>query len=484
MVLRVFWRSIAAIAVWCALMTQSYAAPGPPECSLKADMVSPPSPQPPADVCNGPSVPPPPLDYFNALAWQTFKLLVWPASQTMRGEPDTGASITDMNGLRTFETFKANWEVFQDKIVKPDEWNTYPATATPCAGQPTIDHNVIVLGSFNEFGVIQEPSFQGVANVLVARNSTFVRYLAGMNKAEFEVIRDHGLYDPKVVATLPAKLDPNSPALAPYGAMTIKSAWVEIPQDNTQQQIDLSRFFWRWAWVQSRPNVSNSDYALPECHLAKVALVGLHFVHKTSSRPQWVWATFEHVDNVPGDCGTPANGSYTFHPGGLTVGVGNTPPTEWQFPNPTPTPLNVERKQIINASTCKTNAAWQKELRKVGSVWQYYQLVMTQWPATASSPSLDADHATPTPPCVIGPANTATANVTMETFFQGPTQCHNATQPTCMTCHNAARNADFVFAIELIYPHKSITQTPLVRLQALSTLQRIVEQARRTEQAR
>ena len=35
------------------------------------------------------------------------------------------------------------------------------------------------------------------------------------------------------------------------------------------------------------------------CSKSAVALVGLHIAIKTLSRPQWVWSTFEHVDNVP-----------------------------------------------------------------------------------------------------------------------------------------------------------------------------------------
>ena len=35
------------------------------------------------------------------------------------------------------------------------------------------------------------------------------------------------------------------------------------------------------------------------CSTATVGLVGLHIIHKTVTQPQWIWATFEHVDNVP-----------------------------------------------------------------------------------------------------------------------------------------------------------------------------------------
>jgi hypothetical protein len=35
------------------------------------------------------------------------------------------------------------------------------------------------------------------------------------------------------------------------------------------------------------------------CAKHDIALVGLHIVIKTTYRPQWIWSSFEHIDNVP-----------------------------------------------------------------------------------------------------------------------------------------------------------------------------------------
>lgn len=53
------------------------------------------------------------------------------------------------------------------------------------------------------------------------------------------------------------------------------------------------------------------------CQLAKVALVGLHIVYKIESNPLFVWATFEHVDNV-----TPPPGGSSAAPRGSRSSVG------------------------------------------------------------------------------------------------------------------------------------------------------------------
>ena len=44
------------------------------------------------------------------------------------------------------------------------------------------------------------------------------------------------------------------------------------------------------------------------CKLQKMGLVGLHIVQKTPIRPQWVWSSFEHIDNVPEPGTTPSIG--------------------------------------------------------------------------------------------------------------------------------------------------------------------------------
>src|SRR5207237_1051738 len=37
----------------------------------------------------------------------------------------------------------------------------------------------------------------------------------------------------------------------------------------------------------------------PPCLRKTLGLVGFHVVHKTKNRPQWIWTSFEHKDNVP-----------------------------------------------------------------------------------------------------------------------------------------------------------------------------------------
>jgi hypothetical protein len=54
--------------------------------------------------------------------------------------------------------------------------------------------------------------------------------------------------------------------------------------------------------------------------------------------------------------------------------------------------------------------------------------------------------ARPTPPCMIG-QDTNVANTVLETFVQRKVNCFKPT--SCMSCHNSARNYDFIWSIPL-----------------------------------
>jgi hypothetical protein len=440
------------------------------DCPLKPSLE--PQDMPP-DVCGGSAAPTTdptdPLKYFDALAWQTFKMLVWPASQT-RGEPDKDRSITDMDGSRTFETFKAEWEVFQPNAEPPLPWNTYPHIARTCENHPTIANGALVIDTFTEFGAVGEAAEYGPpTNVLVARNQRFVRYLAAYNQLEFNTIVTNRLYDAKVVAgiTLPKPGEPiPNAAMTPDDSLTVKSAWIELPSDDQpNRHIDPSHFYTRGAWLRD-PDPNNST-----CRYAEVGLVGLHIVHKTPSRPQWVWSSFEHIDNVP-EANEPLRKTHTFNNGDLTAPVGDQVPLDWRLPKPVARSHNVVRRQHIEDVTKQINADWQAMLRAAGSVWQYYKLVLTQWPSIPVYPNGDAQNASPAPPCRLS-TGTATASVVLETFFQQPAVCTSTT--TCMTCHNGARGADFVWSILMNrYAPSTMEGRPSPRIRALKTLREFV----------
>ena len=108
-------------------------------------------------------------------------------------------------------------------------------------------------------------------------------------------------------------------------------------------------------------------------------------------------------------------------------------------------PFNVVRHgdAPILTATELTSYAYRRLL--AGTPWEYYRLVVTQWPR------VEGNQALPIPAVLDGGitstfpgagAFSAFANVTMETFDQ------HAVQLGCMSCHNRARMAtDFMWTV-------------------------------------
>ena len=92
----------------------------------------------------------------------------------------------------------------------------------------------------------------------------------------------------------------------------------------------------------------------------------------------------------------------------------------------------------MHLSTQQTNAAYQKA---VGGAWQFYQLVMTQWPLDMNQPSIPG-----TPPHTFPGtgATTSFANATLETWDQ------NSIGTGCMACHTQAqKSTDFLWTLQV-----------------------------------
>ncbi|HEX8396748.1 MAG TPA: hypothetical protein VF644_04945 [Pyrinomonadaceae bacterium] len=369
------------------------------------------SPQLPNDV-NLPSQLPPgiPFQFFDDFSWRSFVALVWPAQQGQRGVPDTTKTVGDAGPL-VFETFKADWEVFQPNGAQPSNWNSYSGT-NPC-GNVTPQFGDMILASFSKFSNLGQAGFGNLVGPLVAQNNTYVRYQAAFDQIGYSQILGKQWY-------LKANLGtptPANPLVFNNGSINLKSAWIDMTNIPHPE-----RYYTRTAWLY--------DLVSQQCSQKTVGLVGLHIVVKTPMRPQWIWASFEQVDGIPE---TGAHSPYTFNDGSETAMPVKNPIT---YPPPTtpPTKFNVTRTMPITDSTMQTNAVYQQALKNKGSgVWQYYQLVMTQWPTPGNTPTNPGS-----PPFTIPGSglsnNTSFANVTMETFFQANVST------SCMACHNVIKN--------------------------------------------
>ena len=174
-----------------------------------------------------------------------------------------------------------------------------------------------------------------------------------------------------------------------------------------------------------------------------VGLVGMHIVHKTNSAAQWVWSTFEHVDNAPTEADVASGtlkATYNFYNPKCSAAdcpPNQVPPRPWD-----PTKKSAFHTQVVRIDSFKGNAfapqsaaARNADALKLlagvnpKSVWLNYELISTQWPTATGKCA-----ATPGNP--IGtPAPNFLANTMLETYVQGMNPSGSS---SCMFCHNNA----------------------------------------------
>ncbi|WP_142525918.1 hypothetical protein [Methylacidimicrobium cyclopophantes] len=300
-----------------------------------------------------------------------------------------------------------------------------------------------------------DQNFQAFSGPLVDQNGKWVRYEVLVNNEEFDYIITNRLYslDGQVEYTQKAADNEiafpiDSESKHSHGAIEVKFAWKELgPND------DRSRFFTRSIRVQlSEPYSAGQK---PPTREIDAGLVGMHIAMRTRSSPEWIWATFEQIDNVRSN---PLPGGGQSHPnffnphsdampnqlppknatldpktGSPVIEPDPAKATTW-IEHLTTTPVQVTRVEVptqgtlnpldkqIAVSTAALNAQVQAALRQARSVFQYYELIGTQWPVRPNAPAFaggnrsapeSITHKTPGDVVPVFLVNT-----TMETYFQ------------------------------------------------------------------
>jgi hypothetical protein len=416
----------------------------------------------PDRIEDAPAIKPDPWPDFDNFAWRAFIALNWPSltDPAHRGEPDRARTLGD-KGPRVWETFKARYELFQvgpdGRPTAPKPWASYEA-ANPCGAD--VDDRAKTLATFDPFMDFNQSAFlPGVAsNPLVAQNGAYTRYEARINEPEYSALAVHGW---SMGERLP---DPAHPAELPAGSIAVKAAWK--PLTAADPPATRARYY-----VVENANIVDVGKTLAAGHVvcskSDVALVGLHIVIRTKNRPQGLWSTFEHIDNVPpageGEAREPdakqAGAPYSYFDGrkpklGLwpTFGLPDTLPVSMNRPPKIdPQPMQVVRRHPIHPSTMAMNRAYWALNGIKGTVWEHYMLVASQWPTIPGSPSprsdggyfpgqpLEADAPRENYQSADAPHENL-VNTTIETYFQDPPS-------SCMSCHQSLSNAlgrDFV----------------------------------------
>jgi hypothetical protein len=249
----------------------------------------------------------------------------------------------------------------------------------------------------------------------------------------------------------------------------VKAAWRVIGKE---EQDFKNRCYWLTAELHDPFNQAKSIH-----EQADVGLVGLHVVYRTAKRPQWIWSSFEHVDNVPEADGPVPGRRYSFNYGTAYLKGDPEPNLDANAPSgekpgiPAQTrslafelhgklrPTQVQRLQPVHPKTEAANHKYQELLG--GTVWQYYKLVVTQFPTQPENDNADTPGVPfPGPGGTVeaakgAPARVSVANTTMETYYQ---------DRSCMECHSGARGYGVAFLFSLGRPLRASLVRDVARL--------------------
>ena len=347
---------------------------------------------------------------YDHFAWQTFVALNWPVD--VEGAPLASRRIGSGGDHRTvWETWMRDEEVFQVGASGPaPAWipETHRARNLP------------------ELSTFIQPQF----GPLVDQNGAYVRYEICMNQvmhrhiAALELHTREGQNRQQRIA-FPC----GSNTTGESGATMVKAAWKRLGGTDRRD---------RFHALKAQVLVSENPPRYEECW---VGLIGFHLAVRTETAPQWVWATFEHVDNAPewrhGEVQVdPAVNYLFFDPAaydpdrsGGPESLNRLPAYPWDPGRTRQIPTQVVRLNPValrgaSASGAgftdphleELNRAYQQFLRAVDprSVWQHYMLIGCQHPTASPQVGCVDDPKDPAG----RPAPRFLANSVIETFNQ------------------------------------------------------------------
>jgi hypothetical protein len=397
---------------------------------------------------------------FDFVSWRTFIALNSPADGTNvdieRSQPDTPTQWEDM------KNFKQLLDVMLKPNVKPPVWGktdeereTEKRRLMPAACAPHYQTGMMVIKMIEE--TYNQPFKTGP---LIDQDGHYALFDILMNKVMFDYISRNNLLTKAgqqeqirsgLAIDFRSGRNPDANNAGDAGAVMIKVSWKILNAD----EIRSRRFHMVDALVlMPEPHDPNVQ---PRCLRETLGLVGFHVVHKTVNRPQWIWTSFEHVDNVPEQREVDAGSLphlFSFFDRSCSANrcpPNQTPPWPWE-PDPDRElqfhgsfNSQITRLTPLTDATVEMNTAFQNLLN--GTVWQNYMLISTQWPSNFGCTQFNTKH-TPNAPfpntdfqkqpdMTCAPAPTFLANSTLETYSQGDVPLASS---SCIGCHGNATN--------------------------------------------
>ena len=383
---------------------------------------------------------------FDFYSWLTFLALNSPAD---------GSSI-DKSSPNTPTKWEqpTNFKQLLDVMLpggKSSKWEDKKIVPPECRDQYNKLNGKVMLVEMIEES-FNEPFKTGP---LIDQQGNYAIFDILMNKSMFDYIQEHNLQsrtgqqskeNGSLRVDFPAGTNtaPGNP-----GAVMIKVSWKVLDSPNERQNFHTVDAL---VLMPRHPKEATS----PPCLRKTLGLVGFHVGHKTVNRRQWIWTSFEHINNVPEQQDVDkqqTKAAYNFYNpkcDPTKCPVNQTPPTPWEptYKGGLKFHDSAFRSQITRVVPLTDEA---KEMNRQfqailgDSVWKNYMLLSTQWPSDFGCAG-KKDTSTPPPPdpatdfkkepdMNCAPAPTFLANSTLETYSQGTDPLASS---SCMACHGNA----------------------------------------------
>lgn len=292
------------------------------------------------------------LSQAAAFAWNEFIALNWPAKAGQRDTPDTAAKFGSAANTLVWHTFRHKVEIYPGNGKPPPGFNpnqhdfgyntaspSYfydPADVggsdgqiSPCSGTPSSSTPWINLDEKNEIGVAT--MYAGIS-ASESYPDPQILFLAKANQAEYVYAAKNAWYagengfDTAKTNTVnyidtngstPPPNSPNTLVSLPNGTIEIKTAWRRL----TAAEKSSGHFYSTTVRYYSRGSDGHPCYVDEE-----FGMLALHIIQKTPTAPYFIFATFEHTDNILTKSGRAVEDA-----DGNIVNSKNLPPTTPNF---------------------------------------------------------------------------------------------------------------------------------------------------------
>lgn len=461
---------VLTMAALCVIVGGGLLACGADAKTTKSGTATPPAPvlsgNIPLDVTppSG-STPEQARPWFDTFSWQSFIALNWPVTPTWPEDPKTRGMANAPNDPSVFKSaangtttvwgsYKEAVELFSTGDKRPSAWTSNGDPLGLCATLPPGSKKMVMI---NKGGTLLNGINEAFSFPLIDQNKNYAWTEVRYNQAQYDFIRGtdgnskswlyliKNLADAQNAGPGGAISMPESKEPSTQGAIMLKATWREMTNKD-----DPDRYYVVDAYLYNS--------ATGSCDLAKMGLVGFHIAQKLSTFPQWIWSTFEQVDNVQRGPGASDTTPISFNNGtsnpATVGGFANRPKVKAPplVPKASRTPVQVTRFNPIPVtpagwSTVDLNKTYQKLLG--GTVWRNYELVITQWPTVPQRFLIqDKGGIYPQDSGQPFPVNGAT-NAVLETYFQSAEDAAGAGGNSCMSCHYDAARSDFSWVLQL-----------------------------------